>query len=160
MNDGLQGALRSDLTLATLEDHLIQQAGVLYRMGFCPRRISPSQMATVGEYIRTASRLEEAKKEVEEFLQRQVKKLSDKAERSGKPASSWAATPQTGGGKQTLGHTLIQWVVEEKYLEKQTTTDLDRLDALQRFWSRFHGLYRYQAEMQHGMPLQSLQEEV
>jgi hypothetical protein len=45
-------------------------------------------------------------------------------------------------------------------VEKQTTTDLDRLDALQRFWSRFHGLYRYQAEMQHGMPLQSLQEEV
>ena len=155
MNSGLQGALRSDLALATLGDHLIQQAGVLYRMGFTPERLSPSQMAAVAERIRTASSLEEAKSKVKSFLKDQLDKLMAQAERSGKPAS-WALAPETGAGEKTLGHTLIRWVMEEKYLEKEAPKDLDRLDALQRFWSRFHGLYRYQVEMQQGMPLQSL----
>lgn len=160
MSEDLEKALNSDLALLVLESHLIQRAGVLYRMGFCPRRISPSQMAAVGECIRTASRLEEAKKEVEEFLQRQVKKLRDKAERSGKPASSWASTPSTGGGQETLGQTLSQWIKKEQFLQgKEIPKDLDHLAALQHFWSRFYGRYRYRAEMGHDMPLQDEQEE-
>jgi hypothetical protein len=83
MNDGLQEALRSDLALTTLEDHLIQRAGVLYRMGFTPGRISPSQMAAVAERIYAASNYEEARNKVIKFLTDQLNKLKAKAERSG-----------------------------------------------------------------------------
>lgn len=158
MSEGLQETLRSDSVLVTLEDHLIQRAGVLYRMGFFPHRISSSQMSTVGERIRTAPSLTEAKENVDTFLGQQLKKLTAQAERIGYP-KSWALPLGDDLGGKTLGHTLIQWVVEEKYLKSETPKHLDRLHALRRFWDRFHGLYRYQAEMRHGMQLQPMHEE-
>ena len=75
----LQEALLSDLALATLEDHLIQRAGVLYRMGFTPGRISQSQMSAIEERIRTALSLEDAKSNAESFLKHQLNKLMAQA---------------------------------------------------------------------------------
>jgi hypothetical protein len=53
----LERALRSDLALAGLEEHLIRRAGVLYQIGFNKElnrpRITPSQMAVVGEYMQS-----------------------------------------------------------------------------------------------------------
>lgn len=160
MNSSLQAALQSDLALATLEDHLIQRAGVLYRLGFIPKRISRSQMAAVGERIRTASSLEEAQRTVTSFLNHQLNKLLAQAERGGQ-LTSWALPPETSGGEKTLGHTLTLWIEKENYLEgEEMPKGLDRLAALRRFWSRFYGLYRYQTETGDGMSLSFLSEEV
>lgn len=158
MNKILEQALRSDLALTSLENDLLQQARILYQMGFTPENLSSSQMAAVAECIYTASNCETAKGRVKKFLTNQLNKLKAKAERSGK-ATSWALPRPTGGGGETLGQTLMQWIENEKYLEQQLPANLNRLEALRYFWSRFHGLYRYQAEMQQDMPLQSLQKE-
>jgi hypothetical protein len=116
-------------------------------------------MAAVGDHILRAPSLAQAQDRVKSFLSKQLDKLTAQAERTGKP-TSWALTPETGTGEKTLGQTLIRWIVEEKYLEgKEAPKDLDRLEALRRFWSRVHGLYRYEAEMEQGMPLQHLSEE-
>jgi len=158
MNEDLQKALKADLALLALEDHLIQRAGVLYRMGFTPDRITPTQMAAVAERIYTASNYEEARNTVIKFLTDQLNKLRAKAERSDQQ-TSWALRPLTGGGKETLGQTLSYWIEKEQFLQgKETPEDLDRLVALRRFWARFYGRYRYRAEMSQDMPLQCGQE--
>lgn len=158
MSVELERAIRSDLALAGLEEHLIRRAGVLYRIGFS--RITASQMAAVGECIRVAANHSKAKEQVIGFLNTQLKKLETKIERSGK-AESWALAPLTGGGKVTLGKTLMEWIEKEGYLEGITPKPehLDPLAALQRFWSRFHGLYRYEVELGEGMPLQEPKKE-
>ena len=155
MNHKLQKTLQSDLALATQEDHLIFHARKLYQMGFTPQHISLSQMAALGELIRTASNLEEAQQRVEAWLKHQMDKLKAKAERSGK-RTSWLLAPKTGTGGETLGHTLIQRIVENPYLHKAPAGDLDRLTALQRFWDRLHTLYRYEEAMHEAMPLANL----
>lgn len=155
MNHRLQNTLQSDLALATQEDHIIFQARKLYQMGFTPQHISPSQMAALGELIRAASNLEEAHQRVEAWLKHQMDKLQAKAERSGK-RTSWLLAPKTGTDEETLGHTLTQWIVENTYLQKDPSGDLDRLAALQRFWDRLHTLYRYEEAMHEEMPLVNL----
>jgi hypothetical protein len=88
-----------------------------------------------------------------------MEKLEAKVKRGGKP-ESWALEPRTGGGGKTLGDTLMDWIKEARYLEGAPKAEyLDPLAALQRFWSRFHGLYRYEAELREGMPLQKLKKE-
>ena len=151
----LQETLQSDLALAAQEDHIIFRARKLYQMGFTPQHISSSQMAALGELIRTASNLEEAHQRVEVWLKHQIDKLQAKAERSGK-RTSWLLAPKTGTEEETLGHTLIQWIVENTYLQKAPSEDLDRLAALQRFWDRLHTLYRYEKSMHEEMPLANL----
>ncbi len=158
MNPALANALHADIALANLEDMIIKRARTLYLMGFAPgphshAAISAAQMAAVGERIRTMENLERAKQTVGKFLSEQIEKLQRKAEHSSRPPTSWATLPQTGGGKMTLGDTLKQWIVEEKYLGDTIPTGLDRLQALRRFWERFHGLYRYHAEIGQMMPL-------
>lgn len=154
MNKSLEQALRSDLALTSVEDNLLQQARILYQMGFTPVNLSSSQMAAVAELIHTASNYETARARVKKFLTDQLNKLIAKAERSGK-ATSWALSPSTRASGESLGQTLIQWIEDEKYLEECSRENLNRLAALQYFWSRFHGLYRYQSEMKQIMPLQS-----
>lgn len=159
MSAELERVLCSDLALAGLEEHLIRWAEVLYRMEFNKPRITPSQMAAVGECIRRAANHSKAKEQVIGFLSNQMKKLEAKVKRGGKP-ESWALEPMTGGGKNTLGDTLMDWVKETRYLEGAPKVEhLDTLAALQRFWSRFHGLYRYEAEIGKAMPLQELKKE-
>ncbi len=159
MNPDLEHVLRSDLALASLEEHLIQRARVLYQMGFNKPRITPSQMAAVGQSICRAANHSQAKERVIGFLSNQMEKLEAKVKRSGKP-ESWALEPETGGGGKTLGDTLMNWIKETTYLEGAPKPEhLDPLAALQRFWSRFHGLYRYQAELGEGMPLQEPKKE-
>lgn len=152
MRTRLETALRSDLALLVVDRHLIDRAQVLYRMGFDD--IAASQMAAVAECIRAASNRGDAQRQVTEFLRKQLQKLEDKQKRTGKP-SSWRCAPSTGGGKETLGATLSDWIRNERYLEEGCTRcpDLDALAALQRFWNRFHGLYRYQTEMGKGLAL-------
>ncbi|MGH8613418.1 MAG: hypothetical protein ACREYF_15735 [Gammaproteobacteria bacterium] len=157
MNAELERVLRADLALANLEEHLIRRARVLYQMKFA--RITPSQMAAVGECIRMAANHSKAKEQVICFLNNQMEKLKAKAERGGKP-ESWASEPVAGGGKETLGETLMDWIKEARYLERAPKAEhLDPLAALQRFWSRFHGLYRYEVELGEGMPLQEPKKE-
>lgn len=157
MKKDLEKALNSDLALLALEKHLIRRAGVLYRMGFSC--ISASQMAAVAERIYSASTYEEARDRVIKFLTDQLNKFRAKVERGRQP-TSWASRLSTGGGEETLGQTLSHWVEKEQFLQgKEMPKNLDRLAALQRFWSRFYGRYRYRAEMGHDMPLQCEQEE-
>lgn len=154
MSTPLETALRSDLALLVVDRHLIDRAQVLYRMGFDRKGfddIAASQMAAVAERITAASNHADAKRQVIEFLRKQLQKLEDKQKRTGK-STSWGCPPSTGGGKETLGATLSDWIQNERYLEGCTRSpDLDALAALQRFWNRFHGLYRYQAEMGKGL---------
>ena len=150
----LEAALRSDLAMLSLDRHLLNRARVLYRMGFGRvgfGGIPASQMAAIAERITIASNHGDAQRQVIEFLRKQLQKLEDKQKHGGKSAS-WGCPPSTGGGKETLGATLSDWIQNERYLEGCTRPpDLDALAALQRFWNRFHGLYRYQVEMGKGL---------
>lgn len=149
MSIRLEAALRSDLAMLSLDRHLIDRAQVLYGMRF--DKIAASQMAAVAERITTVSNHSDAQRQVIEFLRKQLQKLEDKQKRTGKSAS-WGCPPSTGGGKETLGATLSDWIQNERYLEGCTRPpDLDALAALQRFWNRFHGLYRYRAELGKGL---------
>lgn len=153
MSTELERTLRSDVAMAGLEEHLIRRARVLYQMGFTRAKISPSQMAALGECIRGAANHKSAIEQVSGFLSKQTTKLKAKEDRTGK-AESWTA-PVVDGGSETLGDTLMGWVERARYLEGAPKAEhLDPLAALQRFWIRFHGLYRYEAAMGKGMPLQ------
>lgn len=161
MSLALANALPADIALTSLDETIIRRARTLYVMGFAPgahsrAAISAAQMAAVEERIRVAESLAHAKQSVKGFLFDQIEKLQHQAERSGKLPTSWAGPPQTGGGLVTLGDTLRQWIVEEKYLGDKIPAGLDRLQALRRFWERFHGLYRYQAVIGQMMPLESV----
>jgi hypothetical protein len=121
-------------------------------------------MAAVGERIRGARSHAEALAAVESWMSRQIKKLRAKAEREGR-RSSWWREPEgaAGAGRAgSLGEELVRVVAEESYLTapggsaESAAGDLDRLAALQRFWERFHGLYRYQGELGEPMPLGAL----
>lgn len=154
-------AMSADVALAKLEDRLIGKARDLCRLGFTPQNLSPSQMMAVGECLRGSGTLNEAKQRTTDFLQKQMEKLTTKAERTGKPPTSWAISVTVGGAKETLGAMLMQWITGEKYLSDpaKPPADLDHLEALQRFWSRLHGLYRYEVEVRESMPLQSPKKE-
>jgi len=161
MSQVLEKALYADMALAELEETILTRVRTLYLMGFAPGAhsqdvISAAQMAAVGERIRTAENFERAKWIIGKFLSEQVEKLKRKAERRSKSPTSWATSPQTGGGEATLGDTLKQWIVEEKYLGDKHPAGLDRLQALRCFWERFHGFYRYQAVIGQMMPLESM----
>lgn len=136
---------------ADFEGHLIRKAQGFYRMGFVPVNISASQMAAVAERIRTASTHGDAVEKTNEFLRKQIEKLEAKVKRGGKPAS-WMKSVEDG--TTTLGKALIDCVTKEEYLKDFAGEAADRLDALQRFWSRLHGFYRYEAATKKEMDLE------
>jgi hypothetical protein len=152
MTHALQDALRSDLALAGHEEHLIRQAWTLYQLGLKPKNITPSQMAALGERIRTATSVEQAQQVVTQWIEDQLTKLQEQVKR-GRPPSSWCVPPSPGAGAETLGRTVIQWVAGESYLPTPSPAELGRLEALQRFWDRLYDLYRYEAAMQQEMQL-------
>ena len=82
MTQPLYDTLRSDLVLTRHEDMLISYARTLYREGFTPQHISRSQMAALGEHIRTAVHIEQAKQDVHEWLEHQLKKLAEREQRN------------------------------------------------------------------------------
>jgi len=156
MSDPLQTALRADLALLQVEDELLRRARELYGRGFAPPAVSPSQMAAVGELLRTAESLDQVKTAVGTWLDAQLKKLEARRERTGK-AESWFR-PAEGDGPETtpeatLGGTLRDALTGETYLGENPPPELDRFAALRRFWHRFHGLYRYEDEAEKPMKL-------
>lgn len=156
MSDSLQTALRADLALLHLEDHLLHRARELYARGFAPPAVSPSQMAAVGEILRAAESLDDARAGVGNWLDAQMKKLEARSKRTGR-AQSWLR-PAEGPGPDTstdvtLGEALRRTLSEEPWLGDEPPEELDRLAALRRFWHRFHGLYRYEDEAEEPMKL-------
>jgi hypothetical protein len=145
-----------------LENHLLKQARVLYRMGFTPKNLSSSQMAAVGERIQTAQCLHDAQTKVSDFLEKQRQKLEAKALRAGKSdkPASWLIPAGRGNSGLSLGKTLIDWIEKERYLEGSAVSgeaesgEIDQLAALRRFWSDFHGHYCYQKACGESMPLE------
>ena len=148
----LEKSLRSDRALASVEEVLIERARELYRLGF--KCLSPSQMSAFGELLRTAPSRVEAQKCAESWMKTQLDKLREEEKRKGKPRS-WLA-PATGGGAASLGEELLAWIEKDRYLGETPPADLDRLDALRRFWGRLHGLYRYEVETKGEMLLLAL----
>ncbi len=152
MTSLLETSWRSDRALASLEVDLIRQARNLYRLGF--KCISPSQMSAFGELLRTAPNRTEAQRFAEDWMAKQLKKLREEEKRKGKP-KSWLASPE-GGAAASLGEELLAWIKNDRYLGDKPPEDLDRMDALLRFWTRLHGLYRYEVETKGEMPLTAL----
>ncbi len=152
---GLEKALRSELALAAAGQRtaLIRRARELYRLGFVPAKVTPSQMNAVGELIRRAATFDQASSAVESWMAHALETLEGRRRRSGK-ARSWLLP--AGGGGESLGRTLVVWIVEQRYLEGKAPADLDRRSALRIFWQRFHGFYRYHAETGGEMPLAGL----
>lgn len=151
----LEKILRSDRALASIEEALIARARELYRLGFTPRNIAAAQMAAFGELLRTASNREEARKTAETWMHGQLAKLQEEANRKDR-RRSWHVKPGAGGAEDSLGAELLAWLGNDRYLGDSPSPDLDRLDALRRFWERLHGLYRYEAETEGEMPLPAL----
>jgi len=154
----LKAALGADLALANLEETLIRAARQLHRKGFTSKNLRPSQMAAVGELIRSAPNQGKAVGDLGTWLGKQLEKLRAKEERSGRK-SSWLVEPNAGAGgesEDSLGQELLRCVTEQRYLRGQETKGLDPLTALQCFWAYFHGLYRYQNEVGEEMPLAAL----
>jgi hypothetical protein len=149
----LERALRSGRALAAIEEDLIARARELYRLGFSCATIAPAQMSAFGEILRTASNREEALAATDRWMQGQLKKLEDEADR--RRPRSWFQAP-AGGTEPSLGTELMAWIRDERFLGESPDPDLDRLVVLRRFWERFHGLYRYEAEIQGEMPLPAL----
>jgi hypothetical protein len=149
---GLEQALRSDAALAHLEAHLIKSARNLYGLGFEPGTPQPAQMSAVGEIIRLAPDHRSAVKSVHEWMDKQLEKLRERMERDGN--QSWLVNAQGANPGESLGETLKRWLSGELYLPKNIPEGLDRLAALRRFWTRFHGLHRYHFEMKRPMPLE------
>lgn len=151
----LEKTLRSDRALASMEESLIARARELYRLGFSPRDIAAAQMAAFGELLRTASNRGEARETTERWMHNQLAKLQEEADRKGK-RRSWVLSPGPGGTEDSLGAELLAWLRNDRYLGDSPPVDLDRLDALRRFWERLHGFYRYEVETQAEMPLPAL----
>ncbi len=152
MTSLLETSWRSDRALASLEADLIRQARDLYRLGF--KCISPSQMSAFGELLRSASNRTAARQRAKEWMAKQLEKLRQEEKRKGKPRS-WLASPE-GGSAASLGEELLAWIDDERYLGENPPQDLDRLEALRRFWARLHGFYRYEVETETEMPLTAL----
>ncbi len=149
----LECALRADAALAALDDVLIEAAQRLYRLGFTPGRISAAQLAAAGELIASATTFDQARGSLRYWLRHQLDRLEARAQR-GAPPASWLLPPAFGEGvAESLGGELLRWVEGELYIPAEPPADLNRLAALQRFWSRFSGLYRYEAAVGVPMPL-------
>lgn len=155
MTATLETALGSDRSLAALEDSLIRRARELYRLGFKPETLSPSQMSAVGELLRTASSHKQAQDAIEGWMGRQLAKLREEEKRKGKPRS-WLVHPGPGGTTPSLGEELLAWMSGDRFLEGEPPQGLDRLAALRRFWERLHGFYRFENEVGGEMPLAAL----
>ncbi len=135
-----------------IERYLIDKAQELYGQGFAPKgsdAISAAQMAHIGELILGAGDLKQAISQVSCYLNKQLKKLQKRVDR-GEPPQSWLVPGPDDGS--TRGERLKNWIAEQRYLPNTVTpSEAERLRLLQRFWTRFHGLYRYEAAM--GKPM-------
>lgn len=154
----LRQSLAADVALAGLEARLIRRARDLQRLGFSPKTIAPSQMNAVGEILRAASSHQKTLEKLAHWMGEQLKKLRKDVERK-RPRSSWLVEPKPGGAAECLGEELLAWCSKEIYLndlDEEVLQGLDRLSALQRFWTRFHGFYRYEDETGQPMPLAAL----
>ena len=152
MSKDAVAALDRQDNLLRIEEHLIARARLFYLLGFFPERLSASQMAAVGDRVHGAASFEEAQHKVIEFLNKQLGKLKNKAQRTGKK-TSWLREPSGAVGETSLGNTLIHWIQEEKYLdEAHRYQESIRLVALWRFWATVHGLYRSRRVFGRDMP--------
>ncbi|HEY6321266.1 MAG TPA: hypothetical protein VJA16_06885, partial [Thermoanaerobaculia bacterium] len=145
--------LRADAALAALDDALVAAAERLYGLGFT--RISAAQIAAAGEMLAAAPSLDGARRSLRTWLRHQLERLEARVRR-GRPAASWLLPPRSGASSPSLGEELLRWVEGELYLPAPAPADLDRLAALQRFWGRCAGLYRYEAVAGLPMPLTAL----
>jgi hypothetical protein len=141
----LEKTLRSDRALASLEEALIVRAQEHRRRAdgrvrrVAPHRIPPGRGA--GSHRKVDAR------------------ATREAEGRGRPqkqAALLVCAPGEGGAEDSLGAELLAWIGNDRYLGDSPPADLDRLDALRRFWERLHGLYRYEVETQGEMPLSAL----
>lgn len=155
MTSLLERTWKSDQALAAVEQALIARARELYRMGFSPENLTPSQMNGAAELLRTATDRKAAQTAVEEWMTRQLAKLRDDEKRKNQ-RRSWLVKPGAGGVTDSLGDELLAWLEGDRFLGSPWPEDLDRLEALCRFWERLHGFYRYEAETGTELPLAAL----
>jgi hypothetical protein len=144
MAEAQQDIFRHKGALLAAEDPLLQQAQQLYRHGFhppAPRRagISAAQMAAIEEKIQRAKTATKASGEIRKFLKNQLQKLEARQERTGK-AESWLRLSLIEKEKP-LGDVMIDWIGKRC---ADTLPEPERLPQLRRFWTYFHGLYRYE----------------
>jgi len=153
----LKDAFNRKRCLLKIEDDLLDKARKLYNQGFCSTkpgqpRISAAQMAAVEERIQTAVSFNDAVNNVNKFLSKQLQKLKAREERTGK-AESWQQ-PSGTKDKLPLGEILKNYIDQQSYLPPNSKLDeISRLDLLRRFWSYFHGLYRYERTLGYPMSL-------
>jgi hypothetical protein len=152
VSQALAAVARAELALAGQEEHILAQAQRLYQMGEMAAAVSPSQMAAVEERIRCADNHSRAVAAVTEFITGQIEKLRAREQRENRRVS-WLRRPGTGAEADSLGEELLLWLREERYLTGKVPEGLDRLAALRRFWSRLHGLFRYEVETGAAMAL-------
>lgn len=152
----LKDAINRKRWLLENEDALLDKARKLYKQGFCPTRpkqprISAAQMAAVEERIQIAVSFNDAVDNVNKFLSKQLQKLRAREERTGK-AESWQQPSETED--KPLGEILKNYIAQQSYLPPNSKLDeISRLDLLRRFWSYFHGLYRYERKLNSPMVL-------
>ena len=153
MNNYFINAMQQNATVLKLEEHFIRKAKKMYCMGFTPDNLSSSQMAAVSERIKAASTFHEAKQKTADFLNKQIQKLKNKNDKS-----SWMTAISESSETTSLGHTLIEWIRDEKYLEAANLEgDVDHLALLKHFWSYVHGQYAYHKIYKEKMILKEVQ---
>lgn len=148
----LMATLREKKTLLKAEDLLLIEAKNLYEKGFSPGNLSKAQMAAITERLRRADSLASAKREATDFLRKQIKKLSEKSDRTGKK-TSWIKDAARMEGEKSLGQLLIGWLEKEAYLHAGSSPDLNRLYAMRLVWSFVCGMYGYRKVMEKDMPI-------
>jgi|LGOV01.1.fsa_nt_gb hypothetical protein len=156
MYSRLTVALRQKAAFLKAEEHLLERARVFYKMAFTPRNLTPSQMAAVGDLLRSSNSIKEAQYKIDKFLNKQIKKLKAKEERSGKPGS-WQTPLRNEVSGTPLGEILKEWIRDQKYLEGCPGPDeIHRLSSMRRFWNYVYGQYCYEKALGKGMPLEEV----
>ena len=151
-SDLLKNTLEAKKAFLQSEDVILRKALSFYNMGYS--RLSSSQMAAIGALLQKATSFGEAKKDVVDFLEKQLKKLKAKEQRSGK--TSWLLEVTGSGSKVSLGETLEKWISKEMYLGASLPSAVDHLATLRRFWGDVCALYRYKKAFGKGMPLREV----
>ena len=108
-----------------LEKGLLEKAGVFFAKGFKYPDLTPSQMSGIGERVKSAISIEDAKARVLKFLDRQLDKLEVRKERSGK-SGSWLIMSKDDGVDLPLGK--ILWKTGSR--RKSILKDISTMDAI------------------------------
>lgn len=128
-----------------IDPELRKKSIKFYKYGFKPQNITSSQMSAVRELLRSKESLEEVKKSVRYFINKQLERLSKKED-----TGSWLNSSADQDGK-CLGDILKEWIKNEKYLNKKSFDENTRLTIVRRFWNLVCDQYNYEKTCKESM---------